>query len=163
MGDGLGLLLIDDELPVPHVVAERRQTTHPHALLLRRGDLVADALAGHLPLKLGKGEQDIEGQPPHARGGVELLGDRDEGDAPRIEGFHDLGEVEQRACQTVDLINDHHVDLGVGDIGEKSLQGRAVQCPAGVAAVVIQGRQDRPAFVLLGENEGGAGFALGVE
>ena len=32
--------------------------------------------------------------------------------------------------QTVDLINDNHVHLGVGDIGEKPLQGRAVQCPS---------------------------------
>jgi hypothetical protein len=61
MKDGLCLLFIDDELPVPDIVAERRQAAHPHALLLRRGDFIADPFAGHLPLKLGKGEKDIEG------------------------------------------------------------------------------------------------------
>src|SRR5215831_17152578 len=50
--EGLSLLLIDDQLPIPDIIAERRQSAHPHALLLRRGDLVADPLAGHLPLKL---------------------------------------------------------------------------------------------------------------
>ncbi len=129
MKDGLCLLFIDEEPPVLDIVAERRQTAHPHALLFRRGDFVADPFTGHLPLKLGEGKKDIEGQPSHARGGVELLRDRYEGDTARVEGFHDLGEVKQRARQTVDLINDNHVHLGVGDIGEKPLQGRAVQCP----------------------------------
>jgi hypothetical protein len=55
MKDGLCLAFIDDELPVPDIVAERRQAAHPHALLLRRSDFVADPFAGHLPLKLGKG------------------------------------------------------------------------------------------------------------
>ena len=159
----MSLLLIDDQLPILDVVAERRQAAHPHALLLRRGDLVADSLAGHFPFKLSKGEQDIQGQPPHACGGVELLRDRDERDTTSVKGLHDLGEVEQRARQTVDLINDNHVDLAGGDIGEEPSQGRAVHRPSGKTAVVIQGRQDRPAFVLLGNNEGCAGFALCIE
>ena len=94
MEDSACLLFVDDELPVPDLVAERRQAAHPHALLFRCGDLVADSFAGHLPFKLGKGEKDVEGQPPHARGGVELLRDRDEGDAFRFEDLHDLGEIE---------------------------------------------------------------------
>ena len=54
MSDGLGLGLVDDELPVLHVVAEWRIAAHPHPLLLGGSDLVADALAGKLPLELGK-------------------------------------------------------------------------------------------------------------
>jgi hypothetical protein len=58
------------------------------------------------------------------------LRNRYKGDAARVEGFHDLGKVKQRARQTVDLINDNHIHLGVSDIGEKPLQGRAVECPS---------------------------------
>ena len=32
----------------------------------------------------------------------------------RVEGLHDLGEVEERAGQPVDLVDDHHVDLAGG-------------------------------------------------
>jgi Sulfatase len=53
----------------PGYITERRQATHPHALLLRGGDLVADSLAGHLPLELGKGAKDVEGEPPQVRTG----------------------------------------------------------------------------------------------
>ena len=45
-----------------HFLAERDQTTHAHSLLLGSGDLVADPLASHLALELGKGQQDIERQ-----------------------------------------------------------------------------------------------------
>jgi hypothetical protein len=41
-------------------VAERRHAAHPHALLFRGGDLVANALTGDLPLELGEGQQNIE-------------------------------------------------------------------------------------------------------
>src|SRR5437764_1387514 len=40
----------DDKLMIAHRVAERRHAAHPHALLLRGGDLIADALAGDLSL-----------------------------------------------------------------------------------------------------------------
>jgi hypothetical protein len=54
---------------------------------------------------------------------------RDEGDAFGVEGFHDLGEIEQRTGQAVDLIDHHHVDFAGADIGKKPLQGRAVHGP----------------------------------
>src|SRR3979409_1613332 len=41
------------QLVIVGSVAERRHSAHPHALLLRRGNLVADALAGDLALELG--------------------------------------------------------------------------------------------------------------
>src|SRR4051794_14988379 len=55
----LGLGRIDDQLALLRVIAERRVAAHPHALLLRGGDLVADALAGDLTLELGKGNRTL--------------------------------------------------------------------------------------------------------
>ena len=124
MDDGASLLLVDDQLSVLHVVAKRRQAAHPHALLLGSGDLVADAFAGDLPLELGEGEQHVQGKPPHGGRGVELLGYRDEGDAPSVEGFHDLGEVEQRTRQTVDLVDHHHVDLACAQYRQEAAAGQ---------------------------------------
>src|SRR5258706_6826011 len=51
---GLSLGRVDDERALAGVVAERHIAAHPHALLLRGGDLVADAFTGDLPLELGK-------------------------------------------------------------------------------------------------------------
>src|SRR5262245_43096665 len=59
-------------------------------------DLVADALGGDLPLELGKGQQHIEGQTTHRGRRIELLGDRDKGDAVSIEQFDQLGKIGQR-------------------------------------------------------------------
>src|SRR5262245_50396104 len=63
--DGLRLGRINDKHPLADAVAEWRVAAHPHALLFRRGDLVTDPFAGDLALELGKGQQHIEGQPPH--------------------------------------------------------------------------------------------------
>src|SRR5206468_1463544 len=46
---GLGLGRVDDQRALARVVAERHIAAHPHALLLRGGDLVADPFAGDLP------------------------------------------------------------------------------------------------------------------
>src|SRR5208337_427851 len=59
-----GLNLVDDELSVLHVVAKRRLAAHPQALLLRSGDLVADAFARDLAFELGERQQHVERQPP---------------------------------------------------------------------------------------------------
>jgi len=39
----------------------------------------------HLPLEMGEREQDIEREPAHRGGGVELLGDRDERYPARVD------------------------------------------------------------------------------
>jgi hypothetical protein len=57
------------------VVAQRDEAAHPHALLTRGGELVANALADDLALELREGEQDVERQPSHRRRRVERLGD----------------------------------------------------------------------------------------
>src|SRR5690242_903279 len=62
--DGLGLGRIDDERALVGVIAQRDISAHPHALLLRCGDLVANAFAGDLPLELSKRQQHIECNAP---------------------------------------------------------------------------------------------------
>jgi hypothetical protein len=89
--------------------------------LLGGGDLVADALGGDLAFELGEGEEDIEGQSTHGRGGVELLGHRDEGDLMGIEDLDDLGEVGQRPGEAIDLVDHDHVDLPGFDVGKEAL------------------------------------------
>ena len=144
-------------------VADRNDPAHPHALGLGGGDLVADALGGDLALELGEGEQHVQRQPAHRRGGVEGLGDRDEADPGGIEGRHDPGEVGERPGQAVDLVDDHRIDLAGLDVGEQPGEGRALQRAAGIAAVIVAVRERAPALVLLAENVGGAGLALGIE
>src|ERR1700737_1128710 len=69
----LGLGRVDDERALARVIAERHIAAHPHALLLRRGDLVADAFAGDLALELGKGPQHIEREPRLASNALKSL------------------------------------------------------------------------------------------
>src|SRR3977135_240825 len=106
----------DGDLSVLRVVADLRTATAPKPLALGGGDLVPDALGGDLALKLGKRQQDVEGQPPHRGGGIELLGHRDEGHAVLIEQLDQLGKVSQRARQAVDLVDDDDIDLSGSQI-----------------------------------------------
>ena len=94
---------------------------------LRGRDLVPNPFPRDLPLELGEGEQNVQGQPPHGTGGVELLGDGNEGDAPGIQGLDDLGEVGQAAGQPIHLIYNDGVDLVGFDVREQLLEGRAVE------------------------------------
>ena len=144
-------------------VADRNDAPHPHAPGLRCGDLVADALGGDLALELGERQQHVQRQPAHRGRGVERLGDRHEGHLGRVEDRHDPGEVGERSGQPVDLVDDHRIDLAGLDVGEQLAEGRAVHRAAGIAAVVVAGGERGPAFVLLAEDVGGAGLALGIE
>jgi len=74
------------------------------------GDLVANALADDLTLKLRKGQQNIEGQPPHRGRRVELLRDRNKRRASRIEDLDDLGKIGKRAGRPVNLVDDNGID-----------------------------------------------------
>ena len=65
-------------LAVLHLVTKGQVASDPQALALRCRDLVPDPLGGDFPFELGKGQKDVEGQPPHRGRGVELLGHRDE-------------------------------------------------------------------------------------
>jgi hypothetical protein len=74
-------------------VAEGNRTADPNPFAFRSGDLVPDPFANNLAFELGEGEKDIEGEPAHARGRVEGLGDRDEGDGMFVEELNELGKV----------------------------------------------------------------------
>ena len=69
----------------------------------------------------------------------------------------------ESARQPVDLIDDDYIDLACLDIDDQPFQRRSLHRAAGKPTIIVQRWQHRPAFVLLGCNEGGAGFPLGVE
>src|SRR6516165_9551026 len=93
------------------LVAQKGYSAGPLALPAGGCDLVAGAFRDDLAFELGEGQEDIQDQPTHGRGGVELLGYRDKGDMVLIEGLHHLGEVQKRAAEPVDLVDDHAIDL----------------------------------------------------
>ena len=62
-----------------------------------------------------------------------------------VEQLHQLGEVSQRAGQTVDLVDDDDVDLAAADVAQHLSQRRAVEGGAGQTAIVIPGPDQPPA------------------
>jgi hypothetical protein len=74
-----------------------------------------------------------------------------------------LGEVGQRAAQTVDLVDHHHVDQPVLDILQQPFQAGAFQRAAGDAAVVILIADEHPTLGPLAGDVRLAGLALSVE
>ena len=80
-----------------------------------------------------------------------------------IEDLDQLGEVGQRAGQSIDLVKDNQIEPTGGDIGQETLHRRSAESAAREAAIVVEGGQSRPALVPLAGNIGEAGFALGVE
>src|ERR1700720_4044832 len=153
----------DDELAVLRLIAKRRHPAHPHPLLLRGGDLVADALADDLALELREGQQNIEGQAPHRGRRVELLRDRYEGRSLRIEDLDNLGKIGERAGQPVDLVDHDGIDPSCSNIGEQLLQSWAIHRRTGEPAVIISPAQAHPAFVPPAVDEGLAGFTLRLQ
>src|SRR6202040_156040 len=161
--NGIGLAVDHDELVVLYSIPERRYATHPHPLLFRGGDLVANALADDLALELCEGQQNVEGQAPHRGRRVELLRHRYEGRALGIEDLDDLGKIGERAGQPVDLVDDHRVDPPRRDVLKQLLQSRPVHRRAGEPTVIISRPQAEPAFMPLAVDEGLAGFALRLQ
>src|SRR5437660_12685368 len=74
--NALSLRFNHDDLAVLGLVSERGYAPDPQPLALEGGDLVADALEGTFPPKLGKRQQAIERKPPHRGRGIELRGDQ---------------------------------------------------------------------------------------
>src|SRR5207237_1355127 len=68
----LGLARDHDQLVVAAPVSEGRHAAHPHALFLRGGNLVADALARDLALELCERQQHVQRQAAHRGRRVEL-------------------------------------------------------------------------------------------
>ena len=136
---------------------------HPHAPGARGRELVPDALANHLALELGKAEEDVQRQPPHAGRGVKALGDADEGDVVGVKGLDQAREVHQRAAQTVNLVDDHHIDPALLDIAQEPLQCRPLQRAARETPVIVVVSHQGPALGALGGGIGHAAVPLGVE
>jgi hypothetical protein len=163
MAHGFRLTVHDDEPVVPNLIAERRHAAHPHPLLFRGGDLVADAFTGDLALELSEGQQHIEGQPPHRRRRVELLGDRNKRRALGVEDLDNLGKVGERAGQPVDFVDGDDFDPPRLDLCEQLLQRGPFHCGAGEPAIVIPLRQADPALVPLALDKGLTSFALRLQ
>ena len=163
VADGLGLFGIDHQGAVLGVVAERHIPTHPQAFLLGGGNLVANALPRDFAFELGEGQQHIQGQASHGCRGVELLGDGDERGGAGIEALNHLGEVGEGAGQPVDLVDDDHLDLAGVDVVHEPGEGGAVHGAPGIPPVIVVGRDELPAFVLLTLDKGFAGFTLCIQ
>ena len=162
----LGFFLVDRQgaRAIPRrLVAKRHSAPHPHALGLGGRDLVADALARHLALELGEGQEHVQCQAAHAGRGVEGLGDADEAGPAAIEDLDHACEVGQGPGQAVNLVDDDDVDLAGLDVAEKPLERRALHGCAGEAAIVVAGRDRSPTFTGLALHIRRAGFALRIE
>ena len=161
--NGCGVLLLNDQLAVFDLVAQWRVAPHPQALAFAGGDLVADAFARDLALELGEGQQDVEHQPAHRRGGVELLGHRHERHLVPFEHLHQLGKVGQAARQAVDLVDDHDVNLVGNDVRHQAFQSRAFHVAARVTTIVVVIAHRQPALSALADDIGLACLALGIQ
>ena len=100
---------------------------------------------------------------PHGAGRVELLRYRHEAHLVAVEELHDAGEVQERAAETVHLVNHDAVDASGLDVGPQTLEGGPLYVAASEAAVVVAVAQAGPALVPLTENVGLRRFPLGVE
>src|SRR5271154_1646667 len=160
---GSSFLLIDDQLSLVNVVSQRARASHPHSLALGGRDLVADALADHLTLELRERQQHVESQSSHRGCGIELLGDRNERNPLFIKQLDHFGEVGQRAGEAVDLVDYHHIDETLTDVGEQLLQRGPLHRTAGEAAIIVGRAYEPPAFASLAPDERLAGLALRVE
>src|ERR1019366_10011099 len=79
----------------------------------------------------------------------------------RSEPLHQLREVEERAAQAVDLVDDYDVDLFLINFGQESLESWPFDVCAGEPAVVVALVDEGPAWLLLYIR--GAGLPLSVE
>ena len=120
------VLLNDVKRAVFDPITEWNCATHPDASLFRGSDFVPDALARNFAFELRERKQHVEGEPSHAGGGVESLGHRDERDIVFVEQLDQLGEVGQRPCQPVDLVDDDDVHPAGANVVQQLCQGGPV-------------------------------------
>jgi len=94
-----GLLLVDMELAVRDPMADAAS----HSPFFFDAAILSGMRGRDLSFELSEGQQHVERQPTLAGRGVERLGHRYEADAVRVERFHQLGEIGERACRPIDL------------------------------------------------------------
>src|SRR3984957_6961763 len=80
-----------------------------------------------------------------------------------VEEFDQLGEVGERAGQPVDLVDNDHVDPVSADVVKELVERWPVHRAAGVAAVVVVGPDQLPAFMSLALDVGFRCLPLIVE
>jgi hypothetical protein len=131
--------------------------------LLGGRNLVPNALARHFAFKLGKRQQDVQGQATHRACGIKLLGYGDEGYFASIEPFNDPGKICKGAGKTINFINNQGVYFAGINVFEHALQCRSVDGAARVAAVIVMRLNEPPALMLLARNVCIASFALSVK
>ena len=146
-----------------HPISEWDSAAHPDASLFRSGNFVPDALARNFALELRKRQQHVEGQTSHAGGFIEGLGHRYERGVVFVEQLDELGEVGQRPCQPVDLVDDDDIDPSRANVIQQPCQGRPVYGTARKATIVITISDQLPAFVSLTPDIGLRRFSLIVE
>ncbi len=81
----------------------------------------------------------------------------------RVQDFDDLREVDERAGEAVDLVDDDRINLPGLNICEESPECGTIQRGPRVPAVVVACSDWLPALALLTPDVGLAGFALSVE
>ena len=88
-------LFMSDDPKHEHVdvMSQIASAAHPKALLTRSCNFVPHALADDLTLKLCKAEKNVQRQPPHGAGSVELLRNGDKGHIVLFKNIDQLGEV----------------------------------------------------------------------
>jgi hypothetical protein len=74
---------------------------------------------------------------------VEVLRHTDERYLVLLERLHEPGKVEQRPAESVDTMSQHAIDLPGLDIGQETLECRAVEIAAAIAGVVVAGSKRR--------------------
>jgi hypothetical protein len=98
---------------------------------------------------LREGEEDVECQSAHGRVGIELLGDGHKDHVVSIKELQQLAEVEERAGEPVNLVDNDAVDAPFLDMRQQALQAGAFNVGSGEAAVIVKLLADGPAFMLL--------------
>ena len=64
----------------------------------------------------------------------------------RVKRLDQLGEVGERSGETVDLVDDDHVDPAEFDFAEQPFQGRALKVAPGIGGVVVMLGQELPSL-----------------
>ena len=91
---------------------------------------------------------------------VELLRYRNEADVALVEDLDDVGEIDQRPAQPVDLVDDDTVDRPSANVGQEPFQSGPVYASTTEASIVIALRQGNKPLAALAADESFSGLCL---
>ncbi len=80
-----------------------------------------------------------------------------------LEGLDQLEEVEHRAGEPINLVDQDHVDFAGFNISQQALKGRALQRASGDSTIVVAILDRKPPLGALTYYIGLAGLALGIQ